>query len=119
VALLAIWFFGTLVLVIAWRGIAIDAGNPFFTLYLAVLAYGYFGYCWSRSGQTLGMKSWKIRLVPRTDEPRITWRHTLLRFTSAIVSVGLCGLGYLWALIDADGLTWHDRISATRLRDAG
>ncbi len=45
-ALLAIWFFATLVIVVVRRGTAIDAGNPFFTLYLALTAYAYFGYCW-------------------------------------------------------------------------
>ena len=25
------------------------------------------------------------------------------------------GLGYLWMLFDRDGLTWHDRLSHTRL----
>jgi hypothetical protein len=26
------------------------------------------------------------------------------------------GLGYLWALVDEDGVGWHDRISRTHVR---
>ncbi len=116
-ALLAIWFFATLVIVVVRRGTAIDAGNPFFTLYLALTAYAYFGYCWGRTGQTLGMKSWRFRLVPTAAAGPITWRQTALRFAGAIVSLAACGLGYVWALFDRNGYTWHDRLSGTRLQN--
>ncbi len=117
-ALLAIWFFATLAIVIVRRGIAIDAGNPFFTLYLAVTAYAYFGYCWARTGQTLGMKSWRLRLVPITGPGPITWKHTTLRLLGATVSPTACGAGYLWALFDRNGYTWHDRLSGTCLQNS-
>ncbi len=117
-ALLAIWFFATLVIVVVRRGTAIDAGNPFFTLYLAITAYAYFGYCWGRTGQTLGMKSWRFRLVPTARPGPITWRQTTVRFVGAIVSIATCGLGYVWALFDRDGYSWHDRLSRTRLENA-
>ena len=117
-ALLAIWFFATLVIVVVRRGTAIDAGNPLFTLYLALTAYAYFGYCWGRTGQTLGMKSWRFRLVSGAGPGPITWQQTALRFLGAIVSVAACGLGYVWALFDRNGYTWHDRLSRTYLRNA-
>lgn len=117
-ALLAIWFFATLAIVIVRRGTAIDAGNPFFTLYLALTAYAYFGYCWGRTGQTLGMKSWRFRLVPAAGAAPITWRQTALRFVGAGASLAACGLGYVWALFDREGRSWHDRLSRTRLQNA-
>lgn len=117
-ALLAIWFFATLVIVVVRRGTAIDAGNPFFTLYLALTAYAYFGYCWGRTGQTLGMKSWRFRLVSTAGPGPISWQQTALRFSCAIVSLAACGLGYVWALFDRDGYTWHDRRSGTCLQNA-
>ena len=118
-ALLAIWFFATLAIVVVRRGVALDAGNPFFTLYLAVTAYAYFGYCWGRTGQTLGMKSWRFRLVPIAGRGPITWQHTTVRLLGATVSLAACGLGYLWVLFDRDGCTWHDRLSGTCLRNSG
>ena len=35
------------------------------------------------------------------------------------LSAGTCFLGFLWALWDEDGLTWHDRLSGTYLARAG
>ncbi len=65
------------------------------------------------------MKSWRFRLVPTAAGGPITWRQTALRFAGAIVSLAACGLGYVWALFDRNGYTWHDRLSGTCLRNAG
>jgi uncharacterized RDD family membrane protein YckC len=51
-------------------------------LFLAI--GGYFVYCWSRSGQTLAMRSWRLKVVERDGGP---------------VSVGRAMLRYL--------LAWH------------
>ena len=43
--------------------------GPVGHLYHAVLllaVFAYFGWCWTQSGQTLGMKAWRIRLEART-----------------------------------------------------
>jgi uncharacterized RDD family membrane protein YckC len=34
---------------------------------------------------------------------------------AALLSISCGGLGYLWALVDKERLTWHDRISGTRV----
>ena len=38
-------------------------------IYLASVLGAYFLWCWCRSGQTLPMKTWKMRLVDRTGSP--------------------------------------------------
>ena len=38
-----------------------------------------------------------------------------LRFVAALLSWAAVGLGFLWQLWDRDRLTWHDRISGTRI----
>ena len=38
-----------------------------------------------------------------------------LRFFAAILSWLPLGLGFFWQLWDADRLTWHDRLSRTRI----
>ena len=43
---------------------------------------GYFAYCWSRSGQTLAMKSWGLRVVDR-DGGRLPFGRALLRYALA------------------------------------
>jgi len=38
-----------------------------------------------------------------------------LRAAGYLLSAGTLFLGFLWALWDEDGLTWHDRLSRTYL----
>lgn len=46
---------------------------------LVLLAFGYFGLCWTRGGQTLGMRAWRIRLqAPGGVSP--DWKDAALRF---------------------------------------
>jgi uncharacterized RDD family membrane protein YckC len=116
VALAAIWFFATLAVVIVRKGEAVTPGNPSFIVYLLVTAYAYFGFCWTHTGQTLGMKSWKIALVATGRDRPVGWTLAAIRFGVAIVSWGALGLGFLWAVFDPDRRTWHDRISRSHLR---
>jgi len=117
IALLAIWFFATLIVVIVRKGVAVAPGNPYFTAYLLFCAYAYYAYCWTHTGQTLGMKAWKIALVRRDGEPAVDWRHAALRFAAALLSLAALGLGFVWALFDRDHLTWHDHLSNTCVTD--
>lgn len=82
---------------------------------LALLAMvGFHVWFWSHGGQTLGMKSWRVRVVGRGGgDPSLP--AALLRYLLAWLSAAAFGLGFLWSLIDRQGLTWHDRLSGTRL----
>lgn len=103
-------------------GLAIAAESPqwwmpaYRALLLAVLV-AYFGLCWTRGGQTLGMLAWRIRVV-RANGARLRWRDAGLRLAAAALSWLAAGLGYLWLLVDRDRLTWHDRLSGTRVVNA-
>lgn len=77
-----------------------------------LLAFGYFGLCWTRGGQTLGMKAWRIRLE-RMDGRAPGWRDALLRFTTGAISVLLAVFG-LWRL-RAPGWSWSDLAGALLL----
>ncbi len=70
----------------------------------------FFGYFWTKSGQTLGMQAWRLR-VQTFDGQRISWTQALIRYLTAIVSWIPLGLGYLWMLFGDEHLTWHDRWS--------
>jgi uncharacterized RDD family membrane protein YckC len=69
---------------------------------------------WSRGGQTLGMRAWRLKVV-REDGGDVSWNDALRRHLAALLSCLSLGLGFLWALIDKEGLAWHDHISRTRL----
>ena len=85
-----------------------------FQLYLLGILFAYFSAFWLRSGQTLAMKTWRIRLVDRNGG-RITFRQALLRFFLALFGLVLGGIGFWWALVDRDRQFLHDRIAGTRL----
>ena len=85
-----------------------------FQLYLTGVLFAYFSAFWMRSGQTLAMKTWRIRLVDRNGG-RVTLRQCGLRFVVALAGLLLAGAGFWWALVDRDRQFLHDRVAGTRL----
>ena len=74
----------------------------------------FFSIFWLKSGQTLGMQAWRIKLVA-VEGSGVSWRQCLLRCLGALLSALPAGLGYWWSLLDTDSRTWHDRLSGTKL----
>lgn len=92
--------------------------HPLAQLYwpLAVLAMvGFHAWFWTHGGQTLGMKSWRVRVVDGQTGQDPSLKQAVSRYLWAWVSAAAVGIGFLWQLFDADKLTWHDRLSGTRL----
>jgi uncharacterized RDD family membrane protein YckC len=116
--LAALVFIFTLALVLVRGGREIRPGTIWFEACLVALAFAFCGVFWARGGQTLGMHAWNIRLVA-ADGRRIGWRRSAARFFAAWLSILPFGLGYWWALIDRDRLSWHDRLSGTRVVRVG
>jgi uncharacterized RDD family membrane protein YckC len=113
--LAALWMAATAPLLVLTGGEAISGVLVWlFRLYLLVIAATFFGWFWTHGGQTLGMRAWRAKLETRDGLP-VNWRRAGLRFLAVLLSIACGGLGYLWALADRDRLTWHDRLSATRV----
>lgn len=74
----------------------------------------YFVYCWTHGGQTLPMKTWRLRVVGRGDGP-LPLRAAILRYLLALLSLAAGGLGFAWALLDRDRQFLHDRLAGTRI----
>lgn len=85
--------------------------------YVLVVAGAYFIGFWTRGGQTLAMKTWRIRLV-RADGGPLTWARALHRYVLSLLSFFAVGLGFAWALFDRDRQFLHDRLAGTALVDA-
>lgn len=115
IAVLGLWFGATaLVLGAVTRGAAVPPGNPYFMLYLTVVAMIYFVWSWRAAGQTLGMRAWGIRVAaPGGQTPRTA--VLAARFLVALVSWACLGMGFLWALTRRDRRTWHDLATGTWL----
>ena len=82
------------------------------TIFITGLFF-YIGF-WSHGGQSLGMKTWMLKVVSGNGHP-INKRQAMIRALSAVLSWGCLGLGFLWSLIDAKKRTWHDILSDTYL----
>ncbi len=81
---------------------------------LIVVIYTFFVGFWTRSGRTLGMQSWGLQLET-LDGKRLSIAAATIRFFAAILSLAALGLGFFWQLWDSEKLTWHDRLSKSRL----
>jgi|SRR5688572_19889917 uncharacterized RDD family membrane protein YckC len=90
------------------------ATRPLFQLYLLALAAAYFAWQWLRGGQTLPMKTWRLKLVTREGAP-LSRGHALRRLVFAMAGTAALGAGFLWALADRDGRFLHDRLAATKI----
>jgi uncharacterized RDD family membrane protein YckC len=103
-----------------------------FQVYILGILFTYFSAFWLRSGQTLAMKTWRIRLLDQTGGT-LSLKQAVLRFvlagffpalaltgywwthTSIFFWIFFAGLSFLWALVDRDRQFLHDRIAGTRL----
>jgi len=73
----------------------------------------------SMDGRTLG-KYIATVIVLRRDGTIAPLSAVLVRGLASVLSGAVFGLGYAWALFDAEGETWHDKLSGTyafRYRD--
>lgn len=96
------------------RGAGSGSFDPLALFWLLAVAFLFFGWFWTHGGQTLGMRTWRIRVQTR-DGRAISWSQALLRFMTAIVSWAALGLGFWWSLWDKEKMTWHDRWSESLL----
>lgn len=110
---------GAVLFVAAFLFVALTQGatSPFirriFQAYLLGCSAAYFLWFWLHGGQTLAMKTWRLRLVCEDGAPLSAGR-AVFRFLLAIFSMGL-GIGILWALFDPERLFLHDRLARTRI----
>lgn len=113
--LFAVAFFGTWLYQFAAGTVIIDGWRlAMLQLFLIALFAAYFLWCWLRSGQTLAMKTWRIRLVAKNGHGRLAPKAALLRFVYALLLVPTL-LGILWALVDRDRQFLHDRLAGSLL----
>ena len=131
VVFVAGWLFSTL----GQMRDAADARRPLLQAFLFVIFGVYFAWFWSK-GQTLAMKTWRIRVVDVRGQPlgqrRALWRYVCswlwllppmaalapFRFTAPQAAAAIFGWVILWALISRlhpQRQFWHDALAGTRL----
>lgn len=112
-----------------------DAHRPWLIAFLAVVFGLYFSYCWTK-GQTLAMRTWKIRVVDRAgrrlDPARAVFRYACswlwvlppiafiapLKLSTWGIAAALFGWIAFWALlsfVSPERQFMHDHLAGTRL----
>ncbi|MGA9852681.1 MAG: RDD family protein [Gammaproteobacteria bacterium] len=111
---------------------------------LLALGFAFFGGFWTHGGQTIGMRTWNLRVV-RIDGMPLDWYRALVRYLTMLIPWLLILLGceflikahsqlgtsmlhtaaavifllalaaFLWPAFDPHRLAWHDHLSGTRL----
>lgn len=116
--------------------------NIYMTIYLFIVIYIFYGWFWTHGGQTLGMRSWKQKLVSQNGEA-ITWQQAFIRVVTGlpswllfivgtliwmlpgkiILAESLTNIpawlwaftGFIWVLLDNRNNNWRDKISNTQI----
>jgi uncharacterized RDD family membrane protein YckC len=81
---------------------------------LVLVIGGYYLINWLRSGQTLGMRAWRLRVVTDSGQP-LALKAAALRLAVGTLAWAPAALGVLWLYFDPDHLALHDRLSKTRV----
>lgn len=73
----------------------------------------FFCYFWHKSGQTLGMKTWRMKIVDSASSFHPTYSQCVIRLIGALFSLSCVGIGYMFMYTNAERQTLHDKISGT------
>lgn len=113
--LAALWML-TAAICLGLTGGQMDVQHPpwWQRLALLIVSVGYFLLSWSRGGQTIGMRAWRLRLRAAEGGP-VSVTRALVRIVLASLSLALVGAGFWWAWFDHRHLTAHDRLCATKV----
>jgi uncharacterized RDD family membrane protein YckC len=88
--------------------------HSLFQFWLLLVLASYFVYCWRRSGQTLAMKTWHLR-VARQDGAPLSTREAVARVLLALWGLFLFGVGFWWGFVDRERQFLHDRLVGSRV----
>ena len=83
-------------------------------VYYYLITQYFFVWFWVNNEGTLGMKTWKIKIVCE-DGNKISYKEAIIRFNTAILSFIFFGLGFLISFLRKDKKCLHDFISKTVL----
>ena len=115
ILLFAVAFLATWVFQFAAGTLAIDGWRRhLLQLFMLAVFAVYFLWCWLRGGQTLAMKTWRIRVVAKHGHGKIAPGAALLRFVFALFLVPTT-IGIFWAMVDRDRQFLHDRLAGSLL----
>ncbi|HHL32469.1 MAG TPA: RDD family protein, partial [Oceanospirillales bacterium] len=91
------------------RGNTVEPHSLWFSLLLFAEVAFYYIYSWKKGGQTLGMRAWKMKIIPnQNNQNQLSWMQATVRFLTGVSSTLLLGLGLFWKLFSNNKLSWMD-----------
>ena len=115
--MLGVWFLvGSLALGIKFVFTGeVSSLNPVIGMSLVILStWLYFAMFWIYGGKTLGMSSWKLRIISH-DGNKITLIQTIIRFLSNIFTISLAGIPLFLRRINKNNSSLSDFLSKTSI----
>lgn len=109
--LVAVMMLAALVFLMVFGDATAAPKRYIFQFYLWLVSAAYFVLNWMRSGQTLAMQTWRIKVTDQSGA-RLSANQAMQRYILASVFFGLT---FVWAFFDRSGLYLHDRLSGTKL----
>ncbi|MPQ76859.1 RDD family protein [Hydrogenovibrio sp. JE_KL2] len=114
--LCSVWFVAAIPFVV-WQGENLQNSSSSmlgFQVYLLAITYVYLTYFWTQSGQTPGLRTWKLRLITQNDT-LLTRTEANLRFLTGIL---LWPIGWIGLFLPSSRQTLQDRIAKTQITSA-
>ncbi|OLC26075.1 MAG: hypothetical protein AUG06_12375 [Actinobacteria bacterium 13_1_20CM_2_65_11] len=88
-------------------------GGAFLLLYLfaIVVSIGYWIYFWGTTGETLGMRLLRLRIVDANTGGPIGYGRAAIRLLMTFVNTWACYIGWIWVAFDPRKQGWHDKVA--------
>lgn len=111
--LLAIWMLLTWVFVSAFGDATHGLKHLLLQGLLWLVTGLYFVLCWIKTGQTLAMQAWKMKVVGQ-DGRLLNVQQACVRYLVASILTMAFGIGLLYMFVNARRLFLHDRLLHTQ-----
>jgi len=88
-------------------------GGVFVLLYLLALAvtFGYWIYFWGSSGETIGMRLLRLRVIDANTGAHIGYGRATIRLLMTFINTWACYIGWIWVAFDPRKQGWHDKVA--------
>lgn len=111
--LIAIWMLFTWLFVSLFGDATHGARRFCLQLLLWLITGVYFVVCWVKTGQTLAMQAWRMKIVGQ-DGRLLNVHQAVIRYVLASVLTLMFGLTLLYMLVNSQRLFLHDRLLGSR-----
>lgn len=140
--ILASLFFATLLTLPFTKGEIAAENNIYMSIYLFSVVIIFYGWFWTHGGQTLGMRSWKQKLISLNGKA-VSWQQSFFRVltgapawilflvslllwlfpekthaTKHLASIPawlIVIVSFIWILLDNRSGSWRDKITGTQV----